>query len=230
MTNASNQSSLVYHLTVNDVNKLDYHFSQNELGLKLVESVNLATENWMALEHMQCRNCPLNKRQHPFCPIAKNLGVLLKDWHNIVSFDKVSLEVISKNRTISATTTAQSALSSLLGLIMATSDCPHTQFFRPMAYFHLPLSTPEETSFRAISTHLMTQFFRLRNGEAVQFNLQGLIDIYETMHTVNIFMKRRIESAVVNDAALNAVVLLDLLAITLPNYLDVELERLEKLF
>jgi len=230
MPDPNQNSALTYRVKINQGQYLEYVFTENEDGIKLVKPENQVTQKWMALEHNQCENCPLNSKSHPLCPIAENLSVLLSDWQNIISFDETTLEVNTKQRTIIATTTAQKVLSSLLGLIIATSDCPHTQFFRPMAQFHLPLASPEETSFRAISTHLITQFFRQQNGQKVNFDLQGLTDVYNNMHTVNICLKKRIESAVENDAALNAVVLLDIFAITLPNYLDDELEKLKPLF
>ncbi len=45
------------------------------------------------------------------------------------------------------------ALSSLFGLICALSDCPHTRFLRPMAHFHLPLSSDTETLVRTASLY-----------------------------------------------------------------------------
>jgi len=230
VSESNHNPALTYRVTLGPNQTLEYVFAEGEEGIKLVKSANQASMKWMTLEHHQCDNCPLNPTSQPLCPVAENLFVLLRDWQEIISFDKAILEVNTKQRTISATTTAQKVLSSLLGLVIATSDCPHTQFFRPMAQFHLPLASSEETSFRAISTHLITQFFRQQNGEKVNFDLQGLTDVYNNMHTVNIGLKNRIESAVENDAALNAVVLLDILAITLPNYLENELDKLKPFF
>ena len=230
MTDNTSKPALVYRITINQNKLLKYVFNSHESGIKLKKPEDQVTEEWMALEHNQCSNCPLDPKIHKLCPVAENLSILMHDWQDIVSFDEVLLEVDSKQRKISATTTAQKTLSSLLGLIIATSDCPRTQFFRPMAQFHLPLASSEETTFRAISTHLLTQFFRQQDGQKVDFDLQGLTNIYNEMHTVNIHLKNRLESAVENDAALNAVVLLDIIAITLPNYLEMELEKLKPLF
>ena len=230
MTDNTSKPALVYRITINQNKQLKYVFNSHENGIKLVKPEDQVTEKWMTLEHNQCSNCPLDPKIHKLCPVAENLSILMHDWQDIVSFDEVLLEVDSKQRKISATTTAQKTLSSLLGLIIATSDCPRTQFFRPMAEFHLPLASAEETTFRAISTHLLTQFFRQQDGGKVDFDLQGLTKIYNEMHTVNIYLKNRLESAVENDAALNAVVLLDIIAITLPNYLEMELEKLKPLF
>ena len=230
MTNQTSKPTLTYRIMFDHKKHLKYVFDTNEDGINFIKPVNQATEKWMKLEHNQCSNCPLDLATNKLCPVAENLSVLMYDWQNIVSFDEVKLEVDSKQRKITATTTAQKTLSSLLGLIIATSDCPHTQFFRPMAQFHLPLANAEETTFRAISTHLMTQFFRQQDGQKVNFDLEGLTKIYNEMHTVNIYLKKRLESAVENDATLNAVVLLDIIAITLPNYLEDELEKLKSFF
>ena len=230
MPNKPHDPTLTYRLTLSDEKKLEYFFGEEDGKITLTKLENLSPDSWMILEHEQCTNCPLNIEENMLCPIAENLSVLLKDWHDIVSYDEVLLEVITEQRTITAETTAQKALSSLLGLLMATSECPHTQFFRPMAQFHLPLSTAGETSFRAISTHLITQLFRHQNREDISFNLDGLVEVYDNMHIVNTCLKKRIESAVEQDAAINAVVLLDLFAITFPNYLEDELDNLKQHF
>ncbi|MDH5259335.1 MAG: hypothetical protein OEX07_15075 [Gammaproteobacteria bacterium] len=224
-----NKIALKYQLKFDDGNCFEYEFiDEDKLTLKQAENPPL--ENWMKLSHHQCENCPLTEKSHPICPVANNLYGLLKDWEKVISYDKVDLIVTSRQRTISANTTAQKALSSLLGLIMATSDCPHTHFFRAMAKFHLPLASNEETSFRAISTFFMMQYFQASEEKSVNLNLENLRKIYDNMHTVNVHMKQRLENAVIEDAALNAVVILDLFAISMPYYLEDELEKLRDLF
>jgi len=230
MTDNNEQLFLIYKLRFENGDSLQYRFDQSDDTISLNHGEDLPHAEWMQLSHNQCDNCPLSAESHPDCPVAINLAVLLKDWHSSISFNKVQVEVISPQRTVSADTTAQKVLSSLLGLIIATSDCPHTHFFRAMAQFHLPLASSDETSFRAISNYLFTLYLRHQNGEQVDFDLSGLMQIYENMHTVNIGLKKRLESAVENDAALNAVVILDLLAITLPCYFDDEIEKFRQLF
>jgi len=100
---------------------------------------------WTALDFKQCPNCPLSKTEFPYGPIARNLAPLLKQCASLVSYETLTLEVISKERTIRGKTSIQRALSSLIGLIMATSPCPITKNLKPMAHFHLPLANEEET-------------------------------------------------------------------------------------
>lgn len=221
---------LVYVISIDEQHSFRYEFADKCNRLQLEIKDRDCGEPWAELDYRQCPGCTLKRTEHLYCPIAFNLGDLLKDWKDVVSFTQVELSVDTPNRSIRAKTTAQKALSSLFGLIMATSDCPHTQFFRPMAQFHLPLATSKETSFRAISTYLLTQFFRKQAGENVDFNLSGLSKIYENIHELNISVKKRLEDAVEFDAALNAVTVLDIFTITSTNFLDDEIENLKPLF
>ena len=51
----------------------------------------------------------------------------------LVSFDTVGVTVLQEGRTIYAHTSAQQAMSSVLGLIMASARCPWADQLRPMA-------------------------------------------------------------------------------------------------
>ncbi|MDH3325317.1 MAG: hypothetical protein OEM38_01210 [Gammaproteobacteria bacterium] len=226
---AKSNTALQYQLKFSDGNTIEYEFIDEGM-LKLKQPENLPIESWMKLSYHQCENCPLSEDTHPACPVAQNLSVLIKDWSQIISHDNVDLLVSSPQRNVTASTTAQQSLSSLLGLVMATSDCPHTQFFRPMAKFHLPLASSEETSFRAFSSFFLKTYFESPDPSNLKINLEELKAVYENMHTVNIHMKQRLESAVEEDAALNAVVRLDLFALNMPYFMDKELEKLRPLF
>ncbi len=209
---------------------LDYCFVDSKDGITLHQDNTLPNSEWTKLEHEKCTNCTLVAAEHPNCPAAENLSLLINDCEQTISFETVELEVVSRQRTTYATTSAQRALSSLVGLVMATSECPHTQFFRPMAQFHLPLSSQEETTYRAISTYLLTQFLKNQQGQDASYDLSGLVNIYNNMHTVNLHMSKRIKNAIDSDTAINAMVILDTLAITLPNYLEEELNKLSPYF
>jgi len=223
-------SDITYQIHVNDSKTYTYQFTDKNGLLSFINNSKTDDLSWAKLEHHQCPNCPLNSKEVEYCPIAENFGGILKDWNNEKSFSSVELTVNSNNRVINASTSAQKALGSLLGLIIATSNCPYTQFFRPMAQFHLPLASSSETSYRAISTYLLTLFFRKQAGEDIDFNLTGLSKIYENMHELNIYIKKRLVDAVEQDAALNAVMVLDIFTINSTNFLDEELQELKKYF
>src|SRR6476660_5158978 len=100
---------------------------------------------WAALEFKKCKHCPLKPEEHPECPVAKNLALVADAFKNEKSFEKVVAEVVTAERTYMKELKLQEGLSGLLGLIMATSDCPYFEFLRPMARFHLPFSSLKET-------------------------------------------------------------------------------------
>jgi hypothetical protein len=172
--------------------------------------------SWTALQFHQCPNCPLDAADHPRCPVAVNLVPLVHGIGNLRSHEPVQLQVREPRRTISGNTTAQRAVSSLLGLIMATSACPHTTHFRAMGRFHLPLASMEETVYRATSMYLLAQYFASRDGHSPDLDLSGLTEIYANLEIVNRATAERLRSASEEDAAVNAIVVLDVLAKTLP--------------
>ncbi|MDX1812066.1 MAG: hypothetical protein R3240_08970 [Gammaproteobacteria bacterium] len=223
-------TALSYNIQTEDGASHDYHFSCDNRLLSFKQDEKPDNIPWARLGHKQCPNCPLDANEVENCPLAISLSGLLRDWNNVISYTQVKLIVKNEQRTVIADTTAQKALGSLIGLIIATSDCPHTQFFRPMAQFHLPLANSEETSFRAISTYLLMLYFRKQDGQDVEFNLDGLSRIYKDVHEVNIHIKKRLLDAVSLDAALNAVAILDIFTLTSTDFLEDELKKLKQLF
>jgi len=186
--------------------------------------------DWTALGFEQCRNCPLVADQHPRCPLALALVGIVGLFRDVVSHDEVVLEVETEERTVQERTSAQRALSSLMGLVMAASGCPHTAWFRPMARFHLPLASHDETVFRAAGMYLLAQFYRNRDGHVPDLDLDGLKDIYEQLAVVNEGIAERLRAAIEKDSAVNAVVLLDVHARMLPFAIEESLEGLRPLF
>lgn len=186
--------------------------------------------DWCRLDFHQCPNCPLRVDTHPYCPLASRLVKLMTAYREVASFDEVEMEVTTPERTITKHTTAQRAVSSLMGLVMATSGCPHMAFLKPMARYHLPLATEEETIFRAASTYLLAQYFRQKNGLSTDFDMVGLKKIYGEIRIINTAMASRLRTVIAQDSAVNAVILLDLFAKTLPYSIEDSLEDIRYLF
>jgi len=147
------------------------------------------TPQWAKLEHHQCPNCPLESASCGYCLVASNMASVVKNCNEIISHKSLELEVVTPERTISTKTTAQRALSSLLGLVIATSDCPHTRFFRPMARFHLPMASQEETVFRVVSTYCLASYYRMQSEPVL--GLGTLHDIYTNMQK---FLKKKLKT------------------------------------
>ena len=168
---------------------------------------------WTELKSHRCAHCPLNPATHERCPLAASLVPVVRRLSSLLSWDLIRLEVITTERTITQQTSAQRAIGSMLGLINAGSGCPHLAFFRPMARFHLPLASSEETIYRATSMYFLAQYFRSKQGLEPDYSFRGLQEVYTNVQTVNATMVERLRAATAADYMVNAVVFLDLYAI-----------------
>jgi hypothetical protein len=186
--------------------------------------------DWCKLDFHQCPNCPLQAKSQTWCPLATRLVRLMATCQNVLSFDEVKMEVTTPERMVTKNTTAQRAVSSLMGLVMATSGCPHMLFLKPMARYHLPFATREETIFRVVSTYLLEQYFRHKQAQSVDLEMEYLKKIYGEIQVVNKAMTSRLRTVSVQDSAINAVVQLDIFAKMLPYSIEDSLEEIRYLF
>lgn len=219
-----------YVINLQDEQLLNYELVIDDKTCLLERKANQPTPEWALLQNNQCPNCTLSSADYPYCPIATNIAGIIEDCAGMISHSAVELKVITKQRTISASTNAQKAISSLLGLVMASSDCPHTAFFRPMAHFHLPLASQEESLYRAISSFLLLHFFASNQKLQMDIDFEKLSDIYEDVQTVNTFLSKRIQAIQQGDASANAVISLHLLSCVIPTTLETALEELRHMF
>ena len=186
--------------------------------------------DWVRLAFHQCSNCPLSSDQDPFCPAAENMVVIVQRFSDLLSHDRATVMVTTDDRTVSSTTSVQRGVCSVMGLLMATSRCPMTSFFKPMARFHLPFASTAETIWRATSTYLLAQYFRLRNGEPPDILFRGLTEFYQNIQTVNLAFAKRLRAACSHDSMVNAVILLDMFAKSMPLAIDESLDEIRQLF
>ncbi|MCK5117457.1 MAG: hypothetical protein KAR44_12725 [Candidatus Aegiribacteria sp.] len=200
------------------------------------EKLSLLTEipdnppGWTELDFHQCPNCPLDKESHRFCPLALSIVDIVKHFDHVLSYDRIHLEVFTRDRHISQETSAQQGLSSLMGLLIAVSGCPHTEYFKPMARFHLPLASRDETVYRAVSTYLLAQYFIHREGREADFQLEGLKKIYDNIQEVNNSVAERLRAASEADSPVNAIVILDTYAKAVPFLIEDSLDYIKYLF
>lgn len=171
---------------------------------------------WTQLTFNQCANCPLDAAKVSHCPAALHLAKVIDGFTDMVSYDQVRVTVESEERSVVATLSAQQALASLMGLLMASSGCPRTAVFRPMARFHLPFSNEAETAYRVAAMYLVAQHFIARDGGKPDLGLENLESVYRGVHAVNRGMAQRIRAASRQDAIVNAIVLLDVYSSLVP--------------
>ena len=219
--------------------KLIYHFQfpdgrSESLQVRpaVAPAVQADLPPWTALGFQQCSNCPLSTADTAHCPMAVRFVPLVALFDKVRSYDDVAARVESEERSVTKHTSVQRVLRSLMGLLAASSECPHVGFLKPMAHFHLPFSSTEETIYRVVSSYLLAQFFLRQQGQAADAGLEGLKARYREMQQVNAGMAGRLGAIrdEDGDSSVNALVLLDLFAHSLPDSIDTELEELQPAF
>jgi hypothetical protein len=184
---------------------------------------------WTNLEFEQCPHCPLQPADSPQCPVARNIECIVEDSKETVSHARASVCVVTPERTYSKDCTTQEGLGSLFGLIMACSGCPHLDWLRPLARFHLPFSDPDETLFRVLSLQFVESFLG-----ASTMNLTECTEVinqrYGKVEKVNKAFIQRIRSYSRADADKNALAALDLFAQFFALDRDADFEQLRKMF
>jgi hypothetical protein len=224
---------------MNEPHRIRYRFDLPNASTKTLEfsfdSTDFRMSNpppadppfWTELGFNKCANCPLDELENPHCPVALQMTSALEPLKTLVSFDTVGVTVIQAERTVYAETTAQQAMSSVLGLIMATAGCPWTDHLRPMARFHLPFASEAETVYRSLCMFLLAR--EIIDAEQRR-GFEGLEELYENLHMVNRDMSRRLGAATRTDPARNAIALLDSYTTLLPAALERSLDDLKPLF
>lgn len=200
---------------------------------KTFESVEVTPSSppaWTALDFHQCSNCPLKKEQSTYCPAALRMAPVLEACAPYDAFTPMHVEVTMPERTTVAQRPLQKALASLFGLVMATSGCPHTAPLRTLARYHLPFSTEDETLYRVASLYLLAQYFRHKDGQAPDIELEGLIDLYRRLQGVNEGMSERLKAAGIKPALSQVIMPLDLLSHKMPYNIRASLDLIRPAF
>jgi len=224
------RETIRYTFTLPDDTREVFEFDLDTQKLELMGDPTVVFPPWTRLTFEQCPNCPLTEATHPLCPLAATIAPIVNRFDGILSYDSVHLVVDTVERTVSQETSAQRAIGSLMGLVIATSGCPHTAYFKPMARYHLPLASREETVFRATGSYFLAQYFLAREGKGGTLDIGGLQAVYQRMQVVNSAIIRRIRSATGTDSAVNAIVVLDIFARTLDMVIHEALDKIRYLF
>lgn len=186
--------------------------------------------DWTLLDQNKCEHCPYNSQQKKYCPVAKNLASASEAFKELKSFLKVQVFVKSELRFYGKNTDLQTALFSLFGLIMASSNCPHLRLFKSMARYHLPFSNTEETNVRVLGMYLLSRYVKSIDDPSVKVDLSGLLEKYKEIEKVNQGIIARIRSLKGGDANKNAIVILDTFASLLPLEISSGLTEMKDIF
>ena len=205
---------IIYHYRFVFENGIEKEF-RVELDRKTLIAIQPADREhpeWTALNFFRCPNCSLDEGTNKHCPVALNLADIIDSFKGSASYEKVDVSVETNERKYSKKTTLQRGVSSLIGVYMVSSGCPVMEKLKPMVRYHLPFATEEETKYRAISMYLFAQYFLRKKGEVPDWELTGLARIYEEVRTANRGFCKRLSNIKIEDASINAVVVLDCFA------------------
>jgi len=222
--------TIKYYFTLPEGVREVFNLQIDAQEVELVGGMPDVLPSWAKLDFHQCPNCPLTPDTYSHCPLAAHLVDIVRRFEGLVSYSEIQVDVMTAERFITQETTVQRGMSSLMGLVMATSGCPHMAFFKPMARFHLPFASAEETVYRATSMYLLAQYFLHKEGHQADLDLTGLREIYNNIEIVNVAVAKRLRTATEADSAINAIILLDIYTKAIPVVIEESLEEIRYLF
>jgi Domain of unknown function (DUF6901) len=158
---------------------------------------------WTLLEVDKCPHCPLASTPGAHCPAAADLVPLVERFSALSSIERIDVLVVTPQYVARKLTDTQTALSALMGLILATGACPILGRMRPLAHMHMPFATATQTVYRIASMHLFGCFLR---GEPA--GLEGLDRFFSDVDRLNQAFFGRLNRAVQRDAGINALLAL----------------------
>lgn len=201
-----------YSFVFADGTKQEFRVELDSKTLNTIQPASRVCPEWAELSYFRCPNCSLDENSVKYCPVAVNLADIVDAFKSSASFEKVEVSVETDSRKYSKHTTLQRGVSSLIGIYMVSSGCPVMEKLKPMVRYHLPFATEGETKYRAISMYLMAQYFLHKKGLGADWELKKLAAIYEEVRITNRSFCKRLSNIKIEDASINAVVILDCFA------------------
>jgi hypothetical protein len=217
-TSALNQKvTYLFRLESGVEHRFDVEFDRPPAGGDLPE--------WTRLEADKCPHCPLANAPGARCPAAADLVPLVHRFSALSSIDRIDVLVVTPEYEASKRTDTQTALSALMGLVLATSACPILGRMRPLAHMHAPFATATQMVYRIVSMHLLGCFLR---GETV--GLDGLEGFFSDIERLNRAFFVRLNRAVQRDAGINALLALHSRSALAGMSIEAEMENIRAWF
>jgi hypothetical protein len=214
--------SYLFDFGNNQVKTFETLLNASTLSLVLPESYEIPS--WA--KAFRCSQCSRETANSHCCSICINISHMIEEFKTFDSVTPCTISVYTKERNYTLKSDVQRGLSSLLGLYMATSDCPFLGFLRPMARFHLPFASVEETIFRSTGSYLIGQYFKAKKSNQADFDLRRLPATYSKVSKINHDIIRHLhENYYAHDAYANSLVILDNFAQMISAYLPEELDE-----
>ncbi|MGL1937264.1 MAG: hypothetical protein OCD01_19710 [Fibrobacterales bacterium] len=223
--------SFIYTFYFDDGKKYHFKIAILKEDVSLIAPPRTDFPAWTELNNCKCPNCPLNENEVTHCPMAVSIIDVVETFNDVYSYEEVSVTVTTPDRTYMKKAGIQEGLSSIMGLYMATSGCPNLKKLRPMAAYHLPFASLDDTIYRVLSMYALAQLLKNRKNETFNNDFTELTELYENIRIVNMQFCERLRGMLQKDANVNAVVILNNFAEFVPFSISEDmLENLEKQF
>jgi hypothetical protein len=223
--------NIIYRIRLSDELTEEFDYEMDAETFEIISAPKTGSlPSWTQLGFKQCPNCPLKPEDHPHCPMAVQLHNIVDRFHTTRSIDEVTLEVITEQRKVTQTTALQNAISSMLGLVFPISGCPRTAGMKPLARFHVPLASEEETVFHVTGMYLLAQYFVNLKNKNGALSFDGLISAYNELHIVNKSVASRLQAVTSSDSIKNAITLVDMYSSLIPMLLQDKLVEIRRFF
>ncbi len=216
-----------YLFEYDDGARIQYELDENSY---YPEETDESCAHWMELDEFRCGVCTLDSSRHKYCPSALAVWPVLKEFNSRVSHEPVTVHVDWHDVQLKVVASTQQAVRSLVGLTLALSRCPVMEKLRPMAHFHLPFGTRQHTQFRALGMYLIGQYMRNSEGLPPDWDLEGLLSMYQDIQQANRKLADRIRAASERDATVNSLIILDALAQSVELGINQNLKKLKPIF
>jgi len=218
--------AIEYRITLDDNHEFSYRI---ELDRAYDVASIEAAPSWTRLEHQQCSNCPLSRPAFSHCPAAVDLHRVVEDFQGLPAFKKALVWVRTPEREYTKQVGLEEGLRALLGVIMATSACPVLGKLRPMAHNHLPFANNQEFILRAVSLYLSRQYFNFREGRRADWELKGLVRMFQQLQLVNQAFWQRIHDTCEGDSNLKAFLTFFSMSSSMTYSLETQLQKIRPL-
>lgn len=219
---------VIYEFEFDDGSQKRFEVKTNLLNTE-VRHYSRQRYKWTEAGESPCDPCELGKDEK-FCPAAVSIVDIVEFFAQRTSFSEVTCRVYLDDKTIIVNKPLQDALYPLIGLRLATSQCPLLSKFKPMARFHEPFSTPFGTICKSTAFYLLGQFFKMKHGQSPDWGLKELKEFYGKINIVNSKISERLKKAEIMDAAPNSLMILSLFGSGVAYLFDDFLNTLEPLF
>lgn len=205
MTTECKPFRTIYEFNFPGGSKKTFTMDFDPVSHELLSKLNFRViPGWTSLEYRKCPECPLDSEVFSYCPVAYNISGVMTSFGSLVSTEKCFVRCITYQRSYSRMTDVMTGLSSILSLIVFSSPCPYLEGMRPLARFHLPFFTPEESLVRVVSFHLLSQYFVHKKGGVPDHGLKKLNESFISLKMIQEGMMARTRGMFIGDACVNA--------------------------